>query len=92
MDIGLFVLHNEMGGGLPELLPPVGRVTCVTDPINLTPGGCVVHLEVLKGNARADYVPYAASFDVEPDGAFGAGTLPRQWAMYLLQHTWQLNN
>jgi lipopolysaccharide transport system ATP-binding protein len=90
MDIGLFVLHNEMGGGLPDVLPPIGYVSCMTEPINLTPGRCMVHLEVLKGNARADYVPYAASFDVEPDSS-SAGTPPREWAMCLLGHTWQVS-
>jgi lipopolysaccharide transport system ATP-binding protein len=90
MDIGLFVLHNEMGGGLPDLLPPIGYVSALTEPINLTPGRCMVHLEVLKGNARADYVPYAASFEVEPDSA-SAGIPPREWAMCLLGHTWQFS-
>jgi lipopolysaccharide transport system ATP-binding protein len=90
MDIGLFVLHNEMGGGLPDVLPPQGYVSCFTEPINLTPGRCMVHLEVLKGNARADYVPYAASFEVEADGS-SAGTPPREWALCLLGNSWQFS-
>jgi lipopolysaccharide transport system ATP-binding protein len=92
MDIGLFVLHTDMGGGLPTVLPAAGSVTCLTEPINLTPGRCAVHLEVLKGNVRADYVPYAASFDVEPDDTSGASALPREWAMLLLRHCWQFNS
>jgi lipopolysaccharide transport system ATP-binding protein len=92
MDIGLFVLQNEMGGGLPELLPSGGSVTCLTEPINLTPGRCVVHVEVLKGNVRADYIPYAGSFDVEADDSYGAASLPRDWAMCVLRHTWSVSH
>jgi lipopolysaccharide transport system ATP-binding protein len=92
MDIGLFVLHNEMGGGLPEHLPARGSVTCLTDPINLTPGRCVVDVEFLKGNVRADYISFAVSFDVEPDDTPGAGVLPRAWAKCLLRNTWRLND
>jgi lipopolysaccharide transport system ATP-binding protein len=92
MDIGIFVLHNEFVGGLPESLPAAGSVTCVTAPINLTPGRCVVHLELLKGNVRTDYVPHAGHFDVEADAAFGSIALPpRNWALCLLQHEWWLN-
>jgi lipopolysaccharide transport system ATP-binding protein len=92
MNVGIFVLHNEMGGGLPSVLPAEGSVTCITDPINLTPGRCVVHVELLKGNVRADYISGAGSFDVEPDETFGAGPMvPRNWALCLLRHRWHLD-
>jgi lipopolysaccharide transport system ATP-binding protein len=92
MDIGIFVLHNEFLGGLPECLPPEGTVTCLTAAINLTPGRCVVHLEVLKGNVRGDYIPHAGYFDVEPDPTHGSIPLPpRNWALCLLKHRWWLN-
>jgi homopolymeric O-antigen transport system ATP-binding protein len=92
MDIGIFVLHNEFVGGLPESLPPEGSVTCLTEPINLTPGRCGVHVELLKGNVRADYVSHAGYFDVEHDGAYGSIMLPeRDWALCLLKHQWWFN-
>lgn len=92
MDVGLFLLHNEFVGGLPEILPPTGTVACLTDPINLTPGRCVVHLELLRGNVRADYVPFAGYFDVEADDIYGSGMIPpRDWVRYTLGHTWWLN-
>jgi lipopolysaccharide transport system ATP-binding protein len=92
MNVGLFVLHNEMGGGLPSVLPAAGSVTCITDPINLTPGRCLVHLELLKGNVRADYISTADVFDVEADDSSGSGILPtRNWAMCLVPHAWSLN-
>jgi lipopolysaccharide transport system ATP-binding protein len=89
MDVGLFVLANELTGGLADILPAEGQVVCETDPINLTPGRCVIHLELLKGNVRADYLPYAGRFDVEPDDTYGSGMMPpRDWALCVLRHRW----
>ncbi len=91
MNIGIFVLHNEFVGGLPESLPAEGSVTCLTEPINLTPGRCIVHVELLKGNVRADFVSHAGYFDVEADAGYGSITLPRNWALCQLKHEWWLN-
>jgi lipopolysaccharide transport system ATP-binding protein len=92
MDIGIYLLHNDFVGGLPETLPPCGLVTCLTDPINLTPGRCYVHLELLKGNVQADYIPYAGHFEVEADDIFGTGMFPpREYALCILGHKWWLN-
>ena len=92
MDIGIYLLHNDFTGDLPDVLPPQGSVTCLTEPINLTPGRCVVHLELLQGNERADLLPNAGVFDVEADDFFGTGAVPpRDWVFGLLGHKWQLN-
>jgi hypothetical protein len=87
--VGLFVLHSEFTNRLPETLPPEGVVTCQTDPINVTPGPCVVHAEVLKSNVRADFIPHAGSFDVQNDDVFGTGMLPpREWVRYVVGQSW----
>jgi lipopolysaccharide transport system ATP-binding protein len=92
METGIFLLHNDFVGGLPETLPPRGSVTCLTEPINLTPGRCFMHIELLKGNVRADLVHYAGYFDVEADDLFGSGMVPpRDWVLYMLGHSWRLN-
>lgn len=92
MDIGIYLLHNDFVGGLPDILPPQGKVTCLTEPINLTPGRCVVHLELIKADGRADYLPYAGFFDVEADDFFGSGMVPpRDWVLGLLGHKWWLS-
>jgi lipopolysaccharide transport system ATP-binding protein len=92
METGIFLLHNDFVGGLPESLPPKGSVTCLTEPINLTPGRCYVHVELLKGNVMADYVASAGHFDVEADDLFGTGMVPpRDWVLCFLGHTWWLN-
>lgn len=92
LNNGIYLLHNDFVGGLPETLPPSGSVTCLTDPINLTSGRCYVHLELLKGNVRADLIHFAGSFDVEADDVFGTGMYPpREWVMGILGHNWWLN-
>jgi lipopolysaccharide transport system ATP-binding protein len=92
LDTGLFLLHSEFAGEIPESLPPEGVVTCETEPINVTPGGCVVHVELLKGNVRADFVPYAHSFEVHDDDVFGTGMLPpREYVRYVLGQQWRLD-
>jgi lipopolysaccharide transport system ATP-binding protein len=93
LGVGLFVLHSEFTNPLPATLPSEGTVTCETGPINVTPGRCVVHLEVLKGNVRADYVPYAAAFDIEYDDVYGTGMLPpREWVRYVVGQRWWLDD
>src|SRR5919109_2536774 len=92
LDVGLFLLHSEFMNPLPETLPPEGVVACETDPINVTPGRCIVHLELLKGNVRADYVPHAGVFDVVHDDVFGTGMVPeRGWVRYVLGQRWRLD-
>ena len=76
-DVGMVSLHSEIVGGLPKTLPPEGKVTCITEEIDLTPGRCYLNLSLLKSGVMADYVQYAAYFDVETDDIYGTGKLPR---------------
>ena len=88
-NIGMVSLHSEIVGGLPETLPPQGSVTCMTEPIALTPGRCYLNLSLLKGDVMADYIQYAAYFDVETDDIYGTGKLPdRDWVCSLRQQQW----
>lgn len=88
-DLGMISLHSEIVGGLPETLPPQGTVTCLTEPIALTPGRCYLNLSVLKAGVMADYIQYAAYFNVETDDIYGTGKLPdRDWVFSLRQQQW----
>ena len=85
----LYAVNSDFTGGLPDVLPPRGEVTCVTDPIRLTAGRCYVNVEVFKGLAAADEVQYAAFFDVEDEDVYGTGKMPeRNWVMCVLGHRW----
>lgn len=88
-EYAIFSLDSNVVGGFPDLLPAEGTVTCITEPIYLTPGRCRVELELLRGDILLDGIEYAASFEVEPYDIYGSGKLPpRSWATSLLQHQW----
>jgi lipopolysaccharide transport system ATP-binding protein len=89
---GLYRLDTSAEGGLPELLPARGSLTCTTDPINLTPGRCGLTVAVHRGAQLADYLTYAGAFDVQPDGFFPSGRMPtREVAFGVLRHRWEVS-
>ncbi len=91
-DIGMISLHSDTVGSLPDL-PPQGKVVCLTEPIDLTPGRCYLNLSLLRAGVMADYLQYAAYFDVEADDIYGTGKLPdRDWVYCLRQQQWLVND
>lgn len=90
--INLLRLDSEMCvDGFPETLPPVGCVTCLTEELLLTPGRCVVDLEIRRGMIRADRVENAGHFDIEPEDVYGSGKLPtRGQSVSLIKYVWHL--
>jgi lipopolysaccharide transport system ATP-binding protein len=91
-SVGIFLLDSDAVAGLPDVLPAEGTVTCVTDPINLTPGRCFVNVAVLKAGSLADHVQYAAHLDVEPEYAYGFTKLPeRSWMLCILPQAWSVD-
>ncbi|MEL6160843.1 MAG: ABC transporter ATP-binding protein [Cyanobacteria bacterium J06627_32] len=93
-NIGLFTLYSEMMGGLPETLPAAGSVTCITEPLYLTPGRCYINLSLYRagGRVRMDHLKYAAYFDIERTDIFGNGIVPdRNWALCLRKYEWTIN-
>jgi lipopolysaccharide transport system ATP-binding protein len=88
-SVGIFGLDSNMTGGLPDVLPPEGKICCTTDPINLAPGRYYLHVLLEHAGIAADYVQGAGYFDVEAEDLFGTGRLPdREWAMCVLSHRW----
>ena len=88
----IFLLNSDTVGGLSDILPPEGSVRCVTGPMNLMPGRCYVHASVLNGETIADYVHYAACFDVSADnGSPSAHPASRDSVLCVLPHKWFLN-
>ena len=90
-NIGVFLLNSDYVNDLPQTLPATGRVSCITDPINLTPGRCYINLTLLRRGNTADYIQYATYFDVQAEDVYGTGKLPdRDWVTSLLQQTWSV--
>lgn len=90
-NIGIVSLHTSIAGGIPEQLPPTGTVTCITEPLYLTPGRCYLNLALLKGGDRVDYIQYAAYFEVEPEDIYGTGRLPKRHSVFCIRkQNWTL--
>ncbi len=88
---GIYVLDTKCTGDLPEEIPACGSVVCETAPIQLTPGRCVVNLELRRGEAKADAVDSATQFDVEADNFYPTGRLPgRDWVLCVIAQQWTL--
>jgi lipopolysaccharide transport system ATP-binding protein len=88
-NVGIFLLNSDFVNGLPATLPPQGQVTCRTEAINITAGRCYLNLALYKSGNLADYIQYAAYFDVQADDIYGTGKIPdRDWVVCLLQQTW----
>jgi lipopolysaccharide transport system ATP-binding protein len=86
---GIYVLDSDVVGGLPERLPPKGVLTCLTDPINLTPGRCYATVGLYKGNVLTDRVGSAAYFDVEADDFYESGKTPsRSYMLCTIRYQW----
>jgi lipopolysaccharide transport system ATP-binding protein len=85
---GIFLLNSEGAKGLPGTFPSRGSITCVTDPINVTPGRCFVNVALLKGAGIADHVQSAMYFDVESDNAYGPKVPSRSWVLCLIKQRW----
>ena len=91
-NVGLVSLHTNVAGGMPEKMAAKGSVTCVTEPLHLTPGRCYLNLTLLKGGMRVDYIQYAAYFEVEPADMYGTGKLPsRDSYCCLRQQVWSID-
>ena len=86
----VFFLDTRTAGWTPESLPPSGFITCVTSPVNITPGTCHVNVAISLGEILADHIKHVCSLEVVPDDFYGTGKLPdRQRALCLLKQKWQ---
>ncbi|HOP47873.1 MAG TPA: ABC transporter ATP-binding protein [Desulfobacteraceae bacterium] len=87
----IIFLNNELTGELPDTLSASGFVTCITNPINITPGLYIVNLSVWVGGERADRVQHAYEFNVEADDFYGTGKwISRQESLCLLKQEWRV--
>ncbi len=89
---GVYLLDTRCTGELPDTLPAHGAVTCVTEPINLTPGRCCLHVLVFNNGLIADRVENAARFDVEAEHFYPSGWMPgRDWVTGVIGQKWSVS-
>jgi lipopolysaccharide transport system ATP-binding protein len=89
----IFFLDSQVAGGLPSSLSAAGVITCITEPVNITPGFCGVNVAVLAGGVIADHIKQAIAFNIEVDDFYGTGKLiNRQQALCLVKQQWQVED
>ncbi len=89
----IFELDSDVTGGMSESLPAEGVVTCLTDPVYLSPGRCYVNATLMRNGVLADYIPHAMSFDVEMADVYGTGKTPgRNHVINVIKHHWFAGN
>jgi len=87
----IYSLDTRCTGELADTLPANGAIMCETDPINLTPGRCSVHVAVLNNGLIADRVKNAAQFDVEAEHFYPSGWMPgRDWVLCVIGQKWSV--
>lgn len=92
-QINLVLLDSEMTNGLPDILPSSGTISCVTEELDLSPGWCMVNLEISRRGIIEDRLEDALSFEILPCDFYGTGKIPtRKQAIYILKHHWSVEN
>ena len=85
-------LDSDMINGLPEILPPEGTISCLTENLYITPGRCVVDATIRRGSITSDAVESAGYFDVETEDVYGTGKIPdRNQAHYIVRYAFSLD-
>lgn len=87
--LNLLRLDSEIQVGLPELLPAKGTIICSTEELYLTPGRCVIDVELKRGMVTADRIEHAGYFDIETQDVYGTGKIPsRDESVSLIKYEW----
>lgn len=90
-QVPMVMLDSLVDGDMPDTLPACGELTCVTAPLNLTAGRCVVGVFIDRGLVRADGLESVAEFDIEEEDYFGGGSMPsRDLAISLIRQDWSV--
>ena len=87
--LNLLRLDSEIQVGLPELLPAKGTIICSTEELFLTPGRCVIDVELKRGMVTADRIEHAGYSDIETQDVYGTGKIPsRDESVSLIKYEW----
>jgi lipopolysaccharide transport system ATP-binding protein len=87
--IRIYLLDSEVFGGLPEILPATGMVTCITAPMMATPGRCYVNIALLRGSETEDHLQHAAIFELhQGEGCGTSAPIGRDWTMCVIDQQW----
>jgi len=79
-------------GGIPKILPPEGKIVCITDKNYFTSGRCGIDLRFYLGMERSYKLKNAGFFDVEVETTYGTSKISRGYGMFFLKHEWSIDN
>lgn len=75
-NIILFRFDSKISDDLPEVLPPAGRIACLTEPILISPGECTLDVELRINKVSSYGLDGAAVFHVATEDFYGTGKIP----------------
>jgi len=78
--------------GIPKILPPEGRIVCITEKNYFTSGRCGIDLRFYLGMERSYKLKNAGFFDVEEEIIYGTSNISRYYGMFFLEHKWSFDN
>lgn len=89
----LFRFDSKISDDLPEILPPAGRIACLTDPILISPGECTLDVELRINKVSSYGLDSAAVFHVATEDFYGTGKIPtRKQSINLNKYRFILEN
>jgi lipopolysaccharide transport system ATP-binding protein len=89
----MFLFDSAIRDGLPDDLPPCGRVVVESGPLMVTPGRCYVNVRLVRHGVLTDMVTNAAVMDVVEDDPLGLGEVPvREWAINVIDQSWHVGS
>ncbi len=87
----IFFLDSRTTGGIPKNLGQNGYVSCMTGPVNISSGPCIVNVAIVLNGDIVDHIPNITTLDIEPADFYGTGRITsRQTALCLLHQKWEL--
>jgi lipopolysaccharide transport system ATP-binding protein len=93
-NTGVLFFDSDAVSGISPKLPPLGTVTCITEPIRLTPRRYFVNVLIRKGGqggSVADHLQQATHFDVVPADLPGIAKLPPPHILFVTSYKWHSN-
>lgn len=88
----IYFLSSESFGLTLSQAPAKGEATCITAPINLTPGPCYANVAIFGGPLCRDHLTHACNFEIQPsEEAPDPRIYNRSAVLGLLDQEWSLN-
>ena len=89
LNQSIYRLDSEGAGNLQITYPRKGELTCISDPLNISPGRYLINLAIMVRGMVVDHVEQATFMDIEPDDFYGTGALPtRDGVLCLIPQQW----